>query len=219
VTSDAPVAYWRLGEASGSTAADTTGTHAGTFNGNLTLGISGALLADPNTAIGTNGSTAYVGVPNAVDLNSTGDLTVEAWAKPNVIGGGAVVHKGGSTGYSVWQYRLAMTSTGRWRGTVFIGTSAYQVTDPGTPSTSGWTHLAMTRSGSTLTLYVNGVPVSTATAAGALNSSTGILAIGRTGAANQDYFNGSIDEVAVYGTSLSPARILAHYQAGIAVGP
>ena len=53
------------------------------------------------------------------------------------------------------------------------------------------------------------------TVAGIVNTSTGILAIGRTGGSSSDYFNGQIDEVAVYPTALPAARIGAHYAAGV----
>jgi PKD repeat protein len=214
VLADNPSGYWRLGEASGSSAADRTGAAPGTINGGVTLGIPGALTGDPDTAMSFNGSTGYVAVANRSNLNPTGDLTVEAWAKPAGSRSGAIVHKGGASGNSVWQYRLSLTSGNRWRGTVFSGSTAYTVTDPGTPSTTGWTHLAMTRSGSLLTLYVNGRSVATATVPGATNTSTGLLAIGRTGSSTTDYFNGSVDEVAFYPTALSSSRIFAHYTAG-----
>ncbi len=42
-----PVAYWRLGETAGQTAADETGNgHDGTYFGNPTLGQPGAVLGD-----------------------------------------------------------------------------------------------------------------------------------------------------------------------------
>jgi len=126
-----------------------------------------------------------------------------------------VVHKGGSTGYPVWQYRMSITSGNKGRGTVFVGNTNITVTDTGTPSTTAWSHLVMTKAGSTLTLYVNGAAVATTTVAGIVNTSTGILAIGRTGGSSSDYFNGQIDEVAVYPTALPAARIGAHYAAGV----
>ena len=124
------------------------------------------------------------------------------------------MHKGGSSGNSVWQYRLSLSSSGRWRGTIFSGSTAYAVTDPGNPSTTAWTHLVMTRSGSQLTLYVNGLSVATMTVTGVINTSSGLFAIGRTGSSSSDYFAGSIDEVAFYPSALSSSRVFAHYTAG-----
>jgi PKD repeat protein len=216
VLADSPTSYWRLGEATGTTASDAAGANTGAVKGGVTLGAPGGLTADTNAAMTFDGTTGYVSVANSTNLNPTGDLTVEAWAKPGTLDSNtrAVVHKGGTSGYASYQYRLGLASSNLWRGSVYIGSNNYTVTSPSVATSAGWTYLAMTRSGSTLTLYVNGVAVSTSTASGLLNTSTGILAIGRTGSASVDYFKGSIDEVAVYPNALSSGRIAAHYRAG-----
>jgi PKD repeat protein len=216
VLADGPVSYWRLGEPGGGTAADSAGTNTGSVRGGVVLGAPGALIGDPDTSMSFDGTSGYVSVPNSANLNLTGDLTVEAWVQPGALDGKtrAFIHKGGTGGYPTYQYRIGLTSGNLWRGTVYVGSSNITVTAPGTPSTVGWTHLVMTRSGSTLKLYVNGAAVATATASGVLNTSTGMLAIGRTGAVSVDYFKGSIDEVAVYPTALSAATIAEHYRVG-----
>jgi len=218
VLADGPTSYWRLGERSGRTLADAAGTNPGTANGGLTLGLAGALAGDPDTAVGLGSNSAYVSVANAANLDFGSDFSIEAWAKPTVLNGvgGAVVHKGGASGYTVWQYRLSVTSANQWRGTVFVGNSAVTVTAPGS-ATTAWTHLVMTKAGTTLRLYVNGVQAASATVNGTVNTSTGILAIGRTGSSSTDYFNGAVDEVAVYPLALSASRVAAHFAA--ASGP
>jgi hypothetical protein len=109
---------------------------------------------------------------------------------------------------------LGLTSGNFWRGTVYIGSTNFTVTSPSTATPLEWTHLVMTRSGSTLRLYLNGTAVATATASGPLNTSSGVLAIGRTGSVAVDYFKGSIDEVAVYPSALSATAIAEHYRIG-----
>ena len=42
----------------------------------------GGIFGDPDTAVGLNGTSGYVGIPNAAALNPS-RLTVEAWVKPN----------------------------------------------------------------------------------------------------------------------------------------
>ena len=213
VKNDLPAGYWRLGEQSGSTAADSAGNNVATIKGGVTLGIGGAIV-DPNLAMSLDGSTGYLSVADNSALDMTGDLTIEAWVKPTVTNKSmAILQKSSGSAYSSWQYRLGVTSGGLWRGTVFIGGTNYTVTAPDPPSTSAWTYLVLTRSGSTLTLYVNGVAVASSTASGAINTSSGILAIGRAGSSSSDYFNGSVDEVAVYPSALSPAQIANHYSA------
>ena len=51
--------YWRLDEASGTSAADSKGTAPGTYAA-VTLGAAGALTNDPDTAASFNGSTSKV---------------------------------------------------------------------------------------------------------------------------------------------------------------
>jgi PKD repeat protein len=211
VTGDNPVGYWRLG-GTGTTAGAVVGAD-GTVNGGVTA-IAGALAGDTDGARSFNGSSGYVSVPSSPALNTTGDLTIEAWVRPSVVHGGVVVQKGGANGYSVWQYRLGMTSGGQWRGTVFVGSQALAVTAPGQAALNTWTHLVLTRDSGTLRMYVNGSLASSAAAAGVLNSTGSIFAIGRSGASATSYFNGGIDEVAFYGQAISAAAVAAHYDAG-----
>jgi len=96
---------------------------------------------------------------------------------------------------------------------------------PVTALANAWYYLALTRTGSTLRLYVNGVNVATNTglpAGGLLDRSSSytpnVLGIGRKISDSPDYFTGSIDEVAVYNTALSDSRITAHYTAGRPAG-
>ncbi|HSE71576.1 MAG TPA: phytase [Nocardioidaceae bacterium] len=220
VLGDGPVGYWRLGETSGTSAADETGAPPGTLVGGITTGLAGALTGDPNTAMRFNGSTGYAQVNNRSNLNFTsGDFSIEAWAQPEALTSMAVLQKGGTGGYSSWQYRLSVTSTGRWRGTVFVGGSNITVTSPAAPSTTKWTHLVLVRSGTSLRLFVDGVQVATTTFTGNVNTSTGMLALGRSGASSSDYFRGGIDEVAIYPTALTAAQIDEHYDAATTGGP
>ncbi len=93
VLAKGPVGYWRLGEASGPTAADAAGNgYDGTYLGNPTFGQSGAIVNDPDTAIGLNGpdSRDYVEIPDpdsqAFSQPTSGvGLTVEVWMRPDVL--------------------------------------------------------------------------------------------------------------------------------------
>jgi len=209
VIADSPVSYWRLGEASGNTAADSADGNDGRIRHGVALGVPGALVGDPNTAMQFDGND-FINVPNRRNLNITGDLTLEAWANPAKFREGtqAVVHKGG------YQYRLRLTDNNHWEGSVFIRGARYSVISPAPAVIGQWDHLVMTRSGTTLKLYVNGVEVATTSVPNRpLDTTQKSLTIGRVNNGYPSFFHGSIDEVAIYSTALPPCRVAAHYKA------
>src|SRR5437588_12014150 len=58
------VSYWRLGESSGTTACDSYGANAGTYQGGFTLGRVGAIAGDPDTAVELDGAGGTGRVPH-----------------------------------------------------------------------------------------------------------------------------------------------------------
>jgi hypothetical protein len=84
-----PVAYWRLGEATGPYAADSTSNgHRGMYHGTPVFRERGAIKDDVNTAIKLDGNRSYVEIPNHKDFSqpSSGKgLTVEVWVRPDAL--------------------------------------------------------------------------------------------------------------------------------------
>lgn len=82
VEADAPVAYYRLSELSGNTAADSSGNSAlGAYGSGAGLGVPGAVLGDPDTAVSWNGSCCglLTSSPNLAFYNYS--RSIEAWVK------------------------------------------------------------------------------------------------------------------------------------------
>jgi predicted acyltransferase (DUF342 family) len=76
----APEAYWRLGEASGTTAYDETGNgHNGTYVGPVDLGVEG-VTEDGDTAMEVHGNAAWMAVH---DVPVTQSFTALIWARSN----------------------------------------------------------------------------------------------------------------------------------------
>jgi len=218
VMADQPLAYWRLDETTGSTAAlDRAGGYNGTYVGPVALQQAGALVADTDTAAAFTASSATkVSVPFNAAINPA-QFTLECWAKDN--------------GSSTSDYRSPFTSRqdSPQKGFTFYATPApgnlWQLWD-GTGSAwdvitgpavqfNNWAHLVATFDGTTKRFYVNGVQVGSSTGAYAANP-LNALKIGAGGGSADSYlFNGGIDEVAVYGTALSAARVAAHYAMGL----
>ena len=74
-----PLGYWRLGEPSGTTATDRAGSYNGAYDGGVTLGATGAIGGDSDTAVSFNGTNGVVDVGPHADLLLTGSLSVSFW--------------------------------------------------------------------------------------------------------------------------------------------
>ncbi len=80
------------------------------------------------------------------------------------------------------------------------------------PQPGQWYHLAVTRSGNTYTLYINGVQVSSASDPHVLADTSAPMTIGQSYPGN--YFNGLLDEIGIYNRALSTAEIQSIFNAG-----
>lgn len=213
---DNPVDYWRLGEAAGSFADSGSNAIAAVPAGGVTQGVPSLIPSDQaNLAASFNGTTGIANVAGLVYDGGVG-VTLECWNKP-----------AGSTGNvqrMVWAGRaaggagvgLGFTVTPNWRFTTF-GHADYDFTAGPTFGTVYF--LAVTlNADTTATLYINGSPVQTvAGAAPTLGSTSGSLG-GSATTVPGEFYNGVLDEVALYSTALAAARIQAHWQAALGGG-
>jgi hypothetical protein len=213
VLADTPIGYWRLGDASGTTMTDSSGNaRNGTYANTPTLGTTGLLTSDSDTAVTfASASSQSASVPDDNSMDGLTNFTVEAWIKPNTVSGTPIIlSRDGSTSRQ-FQFRL---NAGKLEfidlATVVTASSAVTLT------TGTVYHVAAVRNGTDIRLYVNGSLTGTPpTSTGAMLSSSRVLEVAvRVGA---NFFNGVIDEIAVYGSALSATRIAAHYTAGTAV--
>ena len=198
------------------TSADSKGAVVGDYVGGPLLGLAGAIAGDPNTSVGFDGSSDYVGVARPI----ADDFSIELWFKSTQgIGTGSNWWEGaglvdGTVSGVVNDFGVSLRSDGR----VVAG-----VGNPDTSivsSTAGfnngaWHHVVFTRVRATgvLQLYVDGVSMGTATGNTASLTAPATLNFGRL-ASGANYLAGSLDEVAMYNVALSGATVAAHYAAG-----
>ena len=207
------MSYWRMGETTGTLAKDSQGSADGTYLNGVTLGAQGAVTNDTNTAASFNGTTNKVKLP---DLAALTDFSIEGWTYLTSSGANSALY--GTLGNARILVRPGGTSGTSAYGGVWLDGTEYALQ----PTTSGsnlntWVHWVLTRSGSTLTLYRNGVQVAQRTNLPA--SSTANLSgwIGAQGG-NAYYFTGKIDDVSIYGSALTRSAVKNHYDAAIS-GP
>jgi RHS repeat-associated protein len=218
VVADNPAGYWRLGESVGATtAADASGnSRSGTYR-SLALGVPGALVNGSDTAAANNGTDDHdVVVADQAALNfGSGDFTVEGWVRTTVNGERAFIGKGTTTS-PYWRMTITDDAgyVGRVRAAVDDGTFHQYYGPPIRVDDGAWHHIVLVVDrDSAVYIYVDGHEGTTlGTTTGSVTNSTD-LRVGDV--AGYDALNGNIDEAAVYPLALSPARIEAHYDAGI----
>ena len=203
VWQDAPIAYWRMNEISGTLGAAIVGATL-QYTNMGTMGTASGIQDDGYSAF-FNGTSSYGNVGNLYP--PTANMTISAMINPTSVSGtDTIVSKGSSTtqGYSLELVSGRLTFRSRSSAGNQVATGAT------TLAINTWYHVAGVRDTSTNTIrvYVNGVQDGSTAISGTVSSSTNNFNVGRlqTGA---NYFAGRIDEVAIYSTALSVTRLAA----------
>ena len=160
-------------------------------------------------ALTVNGTSQH-GSSTAATFASRTTFTIEAWANPSSATCASWCTIAGRDGDA----QVSILS-GTYRYIVYWGDgSNYVNVDTGVSArANAWTHVALTRSGTAITLYVNGVSVSTSTLGANTTSSYSAnmtsfpFRVGYLGYGT-NFFAGQLDEVRYWSTARSQAQIL-----------
>jgi Ca2+-binding RTX toxin-like protein len=199
--------HWKFDENTGTTTADSTGNgHTGTLQ-NGPVWSSGATMITPNpSALKFDGSNDQVTVTNSGDFNfGTGSFTVSLFAKTGSGNRGVLGNfSAAQRGWGLYLYSNNQANFFAY-GTQGINDAA----KPAAVLNNQWHHLAgvYSRSGASLTIrtYVDGALAGTQTATvGNITASSSLL-FGRY--LGQPYFAGSLDDIRVYGRSLTGGEV------------
>jgi len=214
VLTDGPRAYWRLGETSGTVAADAAGTNPGTYTGGVTLGQPSALAGDTNASASFDGVNDYVGVPDSNSLDLTTAVTVEAWVKRSKSAAWQVVVGKSGNGQSAFEnYAVWLDTSNQLVAYFGNGTSFARVVAPAIDT--NWHHVAATYDNATAKIYVDGAMKASTASTVQMGANNLPLNIGRANNSTAYQFGGRLDDVAIYPSALAANRVLAHYNAGI----
>ncbi|NUN70699.1 MAG: T9SS type A sorting domain-containing protein [Bacteroidetes bacterium] len=175
------------------------------------LSITGPAAVQAQTLTGGNvllldGSGDYVAGPNLPNFG-TGDFTIEAWIKTS---GGTIFSNRNTDSYG----SFVTFSAGAQLGVEICedGSGTDYATPAGTASVSNnqWHHVAMTRSGTTIKFYVDGVLDNTVTTGLANIVTSELMYVGARGGGYfgiVDYFNGSMDDLRVWNVARTAMEI------------
>jgi large repetitive protein len=208
VLEDAPSLYWRMNEPSRNHVFDeTTNLNHGTALGVL-ANQPGNSARSTNTSFDFDGVDDHITRANHATISPSAAISIEAWIRPDSNSGTQyIVNKVGPPA----SYYLYEQNGRPAFGVYSNGSNRVVESSTDTTPVGQWTHILGTYDGSTLRLYANGVlvPGGELNHSGAIQTSTGALFVGSSNATT-NFFDGRIDEVAIYGSALSGARIAAH---------
>ncbi len=194
-----PVVWYKADETSGNTLTDSSGNGknaslSGTYN--FSTGVQSNAL---------NLSGGHATLPTGI-ASELGDFTISMWIRPTFVDTWSRIFDFG-TGTGNFMFLTPRSSTGFPRfSIVTTGGSQQQVDSNITISPSVWTHVAVTLSGNTATMYLNGVAVGTNSNVTYRPSQLGLTTqnyLGRSQFSQDPVFRGSLDEVRIYERALS----------------
>jgi hypothetical protein len=197
-------------------ALDSVGGNNGSLQGGVTFDA-----GEVGQAFRFNGTSGYVSVPDAPSLDLASAVTLEAWINPATLGSagtfGTVVAK---TNFTARNYGLWMVADGSLHLS-YINGSGVNVsfsTAPGLIRVGVFTHVAgiIDTAAGVMQIYVNGQLAASRATAGPMAPNTFPLTIGASDVGQINFFNGLIDEVAVYNRGLSAAEVRDIYVNGSA---
>ena len=231
VLADRPYVFYKVDEAAGTTnAADSSGNgRTGSYSSIAAYRQADALPNNPGYAVRFDGSTDRLVSSGQVTNPTT--FSLELWFRTTTTEGGKLIGFESTRGTTSPAYdrHVFMRSNGRlvyggWLGSDF---SLQRITTPAAYNDGQWHHLVLTARGQsgqpqTSTMYVDGQPVVSGTTTRP-GSYSGFWRVGYGGWADLDWvgtefpssanFSGTIDQVAVYHSELSAARVAAHWGA------
>lgn len=196
-------------------------SHAWTAAGNAQLDTANYKFG--TAALLCDGTGDYLSTPDSPDFSlGTNAFTIDCWFNCTAPGGDIRTIAGqaddGFTSGSSWLLQRSSGNVIRFleaaAGNQLLGTTQFT-----SSINTGWHHVAVVRSGSTLTLYVDGISESTTSISTAFTNSAEILKVGAWGPSSFDPWMGWIDE---FRLSVGIARWTANFtpptQAYVTVG-
>lgn len=205
-----PLSWWRLGETSGTTAADEEAVQAGTYVGSPTLNVAGLLVGDTDTAmeITATNSSQYMEVPHpSGGPYNIQSLSIVALVKTTQTGVRIICSRDNETSARILQFRLDNGALEAiiWNtaGNIFANfKTADNLCNDGNP------HLVTLTVDSTSTLlYVDGTQQASSAGGAVRTNVAPVTRWGRSAGATNIPFVGVIDEPAIISGALTAQQV------------
>lgn len=218
------IGHWKYDETSGTVAADSSGNG---HNATMLNGFSGAtnsVSGKIGTALQPDGVDDYAIISHHPNFDNLVDITIAMWVKRDQANDkyDPLLAKTSSSGAYPLTFEICNASQGSCGVSDNNKLSLYS--DKTTPSAvvsaqtitdTDWHHVAVTRSGTNVTFYIDGASAGTATVnANSYGADAVSLRLGKESAASPS-FDGSLDDLRFYGRALSAVEIGQLYALGV----
>jgi len=208
------ISHWAFDESSGTVASDGMGTNNGTTTAGQTWYPATGKFAG---ALAFDGIAQYASTPHSATLDTLGDFTAAGWfylsAQPPASGklrSPRIMQKGHSVPASSAYYLEIKSTSG-------VGTQpelcVYQsgiktcATSPADASLNAWHHVAGTRSGTTLKVYVDGTLAATTIGPSGFLDDGSEMNFGNSPNNSDGLMYGMLDDLRVYNRALTLPEI------------
>ncbi|WP_256757033.1 DUF5695 domain-containing protein [Cohnella sp. WQ 127256] len=198
------IVNYLFNETSGATANDSSGNgkHAALTGG--TTWVTG----HAGSALSLNGSNAYASLPSGI-VSSLNDFTIATWVKVNSLSDWARIFDFGTNTTNYMFLAPQAGGAGLRFAITTGGNGSEQVLNAPALPTGVWKHVAITLSGTTGRLYVDGVQVAINASMTLKPSSLGNTNLNYIGKSqfSDPYLNGLVDDFQIYSRALSSVEI------------
>ncbi|HEX8974347.1 MAG TPA: LamG-like jellyroll fold domain-containing protein [Patescibacteria group bacterium] len=193
------VSYWKMDN----DWTDSKGSNNGTPVG---AGFTSPLIG---TGAGNFNGSSKVSFANSASINFTDDFSVEFVIKPvSVSGTTSVLDKGDGASVAGTRYSV-LIENGKVRFITETGSTQNDLYSTQTISVGQQYHVVTRRKAGVMEIFINGVSSGTLNAPGVLNTENNPLVVGVYPNGSM-YYNGVLDELAMYSSALDNATIAAH---------
>lgn len=212
--------YWAFDTGSGTDAIDSSGNaNTGAISGATWTSTANAKLG--NSALDFDGTDDYVDFGTGSQFELTDSFSISLWANFDEFKDQPLISKASST-VTERAYYLTMDGSDRIVFDVYSGSTRYDLRQAFPETTGVWVHIVAVQDGTTGNsyLYFDGSQVNTrATTSLGSNSGEGRKLQAGNNDGSAVYFNGRLDEVAVYPFALSSAEVSTLYDSGAGFNP
>lgn len=209
VSTYSPVAYWSCDETSGVRYDSTLSNNDLADNNTVTYGT--GLLGNACDFESTNSEYLNIADASQVGLDLSSSFSFSFWFKLESFTDGLLIAKNDnhSSGYMVM-----VTDGGGADGVSLYDSSETPWKVAHDLDVGVWYHAVVVYDSGTTHTWINGTKVATLGGVGSVSGNAAYFSLGRTQVYNSNFYDGMLDEVAVFNSALSTSTVLALYNSG-----